>query len=283
MILIRWMLVFALLFGTAAVTAADDFRVSVGEVKDNRTTGEFFAGLDVKLKIIGDALTDVKGVQAVISRAMDDTGRNLLKEEREQHDYNQLRGNNAGTAELTVSLKNPARKAASIKELSGEIRLLVPNNDPASIAVIKDFMNKTGKPLADKNLQARQVEIAILTKKQYEVHKKKEEQEAKARITQQGVEKAMLEAMGSLFSGFFQVGDNAVILQVKDPAVRIAEIEFFDVQGKKIEHRSRMTARELLIFEFDTSLPPQTCMKVYLITDKSLIRVPLKLTDIALP
>ncbi len=40
----------ALLFLLASPAFAEDIRFSVVEVKDSRTTGQFFAGLDLKLR-----------------------------------------------------------------------------------------------------------------------------------------------------------------------------------------------------------------------------------------
>src|ERR1044071_7173892 len=66
-----------------AIAQATDVHVMVNEVSDRRTTGQFFAGSEIKLKLVGDGLADIRGVRRIqISRAADDTGRNLIKEEK---------------------------------------------------------------------------------------------------------------------------------------------------------------------------------------------------------
>ena len=50
----------------ASPAFAADVNVSVSEVKDSRTTGQFFAGLEIKFKIMGDALSDARGVKLAV-------------------------------------------------------------------------------------------------------------------------------------------------------------------------------------------------------------------------
>ena len=64
-------------FALAALLPAQDtsdVRVSVDEVKNTRTTGQFFAGLEVKLKLMSDSLDGATQV-----KTDEETGRGGLK------------------------------------------------------------------------------------------------------------------------------------------------------------------------------------------------------------
>ena len=57
---LSWLLAFICLAGTASADAID-VRVSVSEVSDRRSTGQFFNNLEVKLKLTGDDAAEIKG------------------------------------------------------------------------------------------------------------------------------------------------------------------------------------------------------------------------------
>ena len=99
----------AVLVGVGAVLAmvalgseqAADVRVQVGDVKDSRTTGKFFANLEIELKLMGDDLDGAKGLRCTVTKAVDDTGRNLLKEEREKSSFSDINDNSMEIIETT--------------------------------------------------------------------------------------------------------------------------------------------------------------------------------------
>lgn len=64
----------------AVPAPAGGVAVSAGDVTDRRRNDNFFGGLEIELKIGGDGAADVRGTRALVKKAEDDTGRNLLKE-----------------------------------------------------------------------------------------------------------------------------------------------------------------------------------------------------------
>lgn len=63
----------------AANAQAEGVNMMVTEVTDNRTTGQFFAGAEIKLSLVGDVLAEVRGVRKIqIAKAVDSSGRNLI-------------------------------------------------------------------------------------------------------------------------------------------------------------------------------------------------------------
>lgn len=269
----------------AAVVYAEDIRVSVGEVKDTRTTGQFFAEMELKLKIMGDIIADAKGLKLKITNAVDDTGRSLLKDEEDKTDFTKPDGYNIGQAEVAVKLKNPARKAAVIKELRGEISVFVPKNDLGAAATINNFTAMTGKPLNNEALKAAQVEVIVLTKSQYDKIKEKKKEELKEKEGELAKEfgEAMVQVFGSLLGGMMDIEENSVILSVKDPESKIAAIEFMDKSGKKIDSNSSMKMTDVSVFGFENPMPPDAQMTLFIVTPKSLIKAPFAIADIALP
>src|SRR4051812_40103635 len=115
---------------TRVLFAQDNVQVALGDVKDTRTTGTFFAGLEIQLKVIGDALEDASSVRAVVKSCTDDTGRDLIDPEKNERDFTKVHSGTNTT--LPLKLKNPARKSVSIPQLSGELELFVPKKDPAA-------------------------------------------------------------------------------------------------------------------------------------------------------
>lgn len=276
-------IIFALI--TSSVYA-DEVKVSVSEVRDSRTTGQFFAGLDVKLKVMGDIIADARGIRLNVANAVDDTGRDLLKKDSmRSSDFTKPDENNSGQAEIEVKLKNPSRKAAAISDLSGEISIFAPNKDPNSTAAIDTFMTMSGRPVNNAALKNARVEVAIMTKKEFDEFKARQKKEVKANegamVKELG--EAMAKAFGALFEGFMEVGENSVILNISDPDSKVIDLEFLDSSGGVIRNNSSMKTGDIRIYEFDKPMPQNARMKVYLMTPKALIKTGFRIKDIALP
>ncbi|MBI5638813.1 MAG: hypothetical protein HZA17_00150 [Nitrospirae bacterium] len=269
----------------SSVAYAGDIRVSVSEVKDNRTTGQFFAGLELKLKVMGDVVGDAKGLKLKITKAVDDTGRDLIKTEEGKQDFAKPDEYNVGQAEVEVKLKNPSRKASVIQELTGEVILFVPKKDANATAATKNFMAKTGKALDNKALKTAKVSVTVLTKKQFDEIKEQKKKEAKEKEGAVAKEfgEALVQAFSSMFGSMMEVGENSVILNIKDPESKVIAIEFTDEDGKKIRNTSSMTMGEVRVYEFENQMSEKAQMTIFVATPKALIKTPVKLHDIALP
>jgi hypothetical protein len=254
---------------------AAEVRTQAGDVKDTRTTGKFFAGLEVELKLAGDTLSDAKGIRTTIDKAVDDSGRDLFDPEKQNQHFNALKATGGGE-QVTVRLKNPARKATEIKELSGKLELHVPSADPAGTITISNMLAVLGHPIQNPVLKTAGVEVIVFNKKQFEIQKKAEEQkkaekrnnkskrveandskavtEALAKVDAndpkaaeklgaalgvglEGLSEAVAEAFSGMFSGFMTVGDNDLAFMTNDPKLRIISMEMQTTAGKKIETR----------------------------------------------
>lgn len=249
----------------AAVTA------TVGEISDKRTTGKFFAGLEIELKLAGPELANAKGIRTIVTAATDDAG-NLLKKKDNQfaadgfEELQRAFGGGFGEKkadEFQVKLEfaNPARAAKAIKTLTGSIELLLPQQDPASI-VTASVAKDAGKPLDNAALKAAGVEIKLL----------KPEPGAK-------------KPAGISFSP--SLGENDLGYEIKDPKKKVASVEFFTAAGKKLETQGRMSSgfndSKTVSVSFKEKPPADSVAKIYIVTAKSVLTVPLNLKDIALP
>lgn len=279
---IRGVLFFAL-FVVAAPVFASDVKVTVAEVKDQRSTGEFFNNLEIKLKLIGDDSSSIRGIKTSISRAVDDTGRNLILEDERKDRFETLWDGRAGMAEVNLKFKNPARRAVVVKEITGELQLFMPDKDPASTVSIKGFMKTVGKPVSDSALTKAGIAVTVLTKKEYELLKKDEEKKAREAAQEQGLTEAMMSAFEGLLGAFFQVGENDLIFKISDPSGNFIDMDVVDANSAKIKSQGNMKSHELIVLNYDEAVPADAQLRLFLKTQKSVISMPLRLVDIALP
>ena len=245
---------------------------TVGEISDKRTTGKFFAGLEIELKLNGPELANAKGVRTIVTAAMDDAGNPLAKKENRfaADGFEELRrgfgsgfGTDKKTDEFQVKLDfaNPARAAKTIKALTGSIELLLPQQDPASV-VVASVAKDAGRPLDNAALKAAGVEVKLL----------KPEPGAK-------------KPAGFSFSA--SLGENDLGYEIKDPKKKVAGVEFFAADGRKLESQSRMSSgsgeSRTVSISFKEKPGADSIAKIYIVTEKSVLSVPLNLKDIALP
>jgi hypothetical protein len=244
---------------------AADVQTYVGDVDDRRTTGKFFAKLEVELKFLGDDIEGAKGLRCTVTKAVDDTGRNLVSEKNKTNEFSDFDSDNPNQTKVIVKLKNPSRKAATVKEISGEIEIFKPDNDPASIVTVTNIAGKPKILLSHPSLTAAQIQITVLSREQYD--KAAEESGARPQFR-------YLDETGG--------GKNNVILYVKDPQFKLVKIEFLDASGKVILSGG-MRNRDLRTYDFSKPLPKGAKIRVYVATSKSLIKAPFMLRDLALP
>ena len=76
----------------AALPAPAGVTVAAGDITDRRRNDNLFTGLEVELKLTGDAAGGVRGARALVQKAADDTGRSLLKETEKTPDFEKSSG-----------------------------------------------------------------------------------------------------------------------------------------------------------------------------------------------
>ena len=251
---------------------------SVSEVKDTRTTGKFFAGCEVEVSLVGDEMTDVIAMRKLVTSAIDDTGRDIRSTESENPDFEkvtQFTGN-----KVTLKLKNPARKATSIKEIVGTIDLYLPKNDPQSVTEISQPLLQSGKKISVPSLTSSGVALTLYTASDYTEHRKAE---AAQQALQQGLQNAFSQMLGGSMGSR---DENSITFIISDPQQRIVDLSFVTATGEPIKSNGSMTSRGKEVVKslsFAAPIPSDAKLRIYLATEKSMVKLPLRLVDIALP
>ncbi|MEO6325743.1 MAG: hypothetical protein ABIT01_03890 [Thermoanaerobaculia bacterium] len=261
---------------------APAFTVTAGDITDRRRNDNFFNRLEIVLKLDGEGLDDVKGARALIRKAADDTGRSLIGDERKPVEFERSMGQGAPT--LRLELKNPARRATVLKEVSGQVELFVPARDPNATARMDGFLARVDKPLASPPLKSAKVDVTLVSRKTYDDEKKKDEERRKKESEGSGVAGQMAEAFAGLFSGMMgDIGEHDVLLRVSDPDKKVFSVEVLDGAGKPIDGRGSMKVGGFWILNFPEKLPDEASLRVYLLTSKAVVTLPFALKDVVLP
>lgn len=280
----------------ALALPAQDLRVSAGTIEDRRTTGQFFGGLEIELKLTGDDLADAKAARLLLTKAVDETGRDLLPEKRGDPDFQKSFG--SSLPDLKASLKNPARTAGAVKEITGEVQLFIPGRDPASTVVVDKLATRMDKTVASPGLKAQKIEVRLLSPKAYRAEVKKgqaemdkEMEKRKAEVEKEAAAAgedpkavdALMELAKSLMGMMGDVGDNDLIFRIKDAESKLLEVEVTDKAGERISSQGSMTSGELRVMNFSEKLPADAKLRFLIKTKKSLVAAPFSLKDVALP
>lgn len=267
--------------------------VAVQQVNDRRTNGSF-SHLTINLELPKIHSADVDGSRVLLSAATDDTGRSLLDPEASEPALEpNMRGNmmrgDASTppppASVTVTLKNPDRKAKTVKEVRGEIELYMPGKDPNSIAEIAKVTSTSGKPLTHKALKANGVEIALLSPAQIDAERKRliaaKRKELKDGGYTDGDE--LEEMLKSQTESLLTVEESDVLVRLKDPNHRIQDLAYIDAAGET-KRISTRTDEGLVYFSTWGDKPqPDWKLKVSMKTPKNTVRYAFSLKDVPLP
>lgn len=282
----------AVIGAAPAGLSAQEVRVTTGTIEDRRTTGRFFGGLEVELKLTGDDVSDAKSSRILVRKAIDESGRDLLPEEKREADFSD------GTSNLKVSLKNPARAAGGLKELSGEVELFVPSRDKGSTVVVDRFLSRMDKPLAAPALKSQGVTVKLISPKAYradakkrEVELDKEMQKNKAEMekaaAEEGADPKAVEAMMELIKGFSgmmgEVGDNDVVLEIGDEGKKLLDVEVVGPGGDAVGSQGSITSGGVKILKFSEKLPADAKLRLLVRTKNAIVRAPFTLANVPLP
>lgn len=241
------------------------------QVSDSRSTGDFFKGLEIEMKVMGELVENSKAIKLNIISAIDDSGKNLLRDDYKS-EYTFFKNHDGSGQTIKIKLKNPYRKSTIIKELKGNI---------ISIVEINNFLEKSGSNIFSKATDNGILKITLLTKDDYEKFKNSKEKEIESETGKIG--KCIYEAFKSLFGSFTSVDENSVIMNIQDKMGKIIFIEFLSPEGSIIRHSGKTTINDIHIFDFEEKLDKKSTLKIYSETNDSLCTYPLNVTDIVLP
>ena len=269
------------LFSFAAVSQA--LTPTVGEVKDSRTTGSFFAGLEVELKLVGDDLDQYKALRISLDRAVDDTGRDLLDPEKASKDFEELGSSGSQQSSMPIKLKNPARKATVVSQLNGKLEFFDPKKDPASTVKVPNIFALNGKVLESPALKQAGIVMTMINHKTYEAQKAEKKKAEIAAAKAQGASPEVLAEMSAPSEDWFAPGENAVVAELTDPNHKVVSFRVLKADGTELHRQSTMTSGNTMTIEFDQNVPDDATLELSLLTPQSTQVVALQLANIPLP
>jgi len=265
--------------------------VTVKHVNDRRTTGHF-ANLTITIELPKIHSTDVAAWRALLTSATDDSGRDLVErgdQEPQLETYQQMGmpGKDAPPepVSLRLQLRNPERKATTVKEVTGALELYMPSKDPNSTAELPKFLSLAGKPLAHKALKANGVEIAFVTPAQIDAEKKRLGAAKRKEALAEGLEGEGLDQyIASYLENVISLEESDLAARIKDPNNRIHEIAYVDASGdvKHVSSRSNETGLTILS-TWGEKPQPDWKLRVSMKTPKNLARYSFALADVNLP
>ena len=105
-------------------------------VREERTRGPVgTSACEIDIELVGAKRSEVESARVLVRIAVDDLGTNLVPDNAAAAALAPLKGENLeAPIVLPVPLKLAARKAVSLREVSGEIELSVPGADSAAAA-----------------------------------------------------------------------------------------------------------------------------------------------------
>lgn len=256
--------------------------VSAGDVTDRRRNDNVFASLEIELRLTGEASAGARGARATVEKAVDDTGRNLIKEKNDSNDFAKSSGD--GPPALKIELRNPARRATKVRELTGQVELFVPERDPSARARVAKFASRMDRPIAAPALKAVGAVVTVVSRNTYEAEKKKDAERRKKEAEGAGIAGAMVNAFAGLFEGMFgDIGENDVLVRVEDKGKKVFLVDVVDAAGKPVEGMGSMKVGDFWILKFTEKLPADAGLQVDVMTPKSMVTERFALKDVALP
>ncbi len=303
------------LISAAANLNQPELEVTAGTVKDTRPNGGDPGKLEIEVKVsMSKPPAEATHYRVAAIKAVDDTGVDLMPAGDAATGFQPLHEHGS----FKVSLKSPNRTAGHIREVDGEVQLLVPKRDPGATVKISAVRKSLGKTIELESLKSAGMEVMPVTREQFvkleaadderewKERERHEIQAAEDRAAKQprtvDREKVIAnikagfarqrkdQASARQDFGFNRLGPNDIAVRLKDPNKKVVTFEFVDKDGKKIpagfsfstEQRGS-EVRCAYIFQFQSPLPPTASLLIHLVSDKALLKVPFTLTDIPLP
>lgn len=267
-------------------------KVELVQVNDRRSSGHF-ANLMVHIVLPDVQENEVMAESVVPKTAKDDTGKDLLQGATERSGlsptsagmgFGSKNGEAPSPTRLTISLASPARGAASIKEITGEIELYMPGRDPNATAKVDKILDHVGKTLVHPALAANEVEITLLTKAQLDTEKKRLADKKRLDMKKDGLSGESLEdAVKSFLEMLVAPEEGEIVARVKDPKKRIQGYSYVTPSGE-LKRVVGMDRDGFTVFSSWSGKPqPDWSLKIELTTPKTLVRHTFMLADVKLP
>lgn len=239
----RSMKLAAALLLAASLIAQAEVKVEVGEITDKRQTKKLFAEVRLELKISGSDVAECKGIRVKVNEAKDNSG-NVVE-----------RGHWAGLYARTQPYEHSAgREKAAVK-----VDLQSPDRSANALSL------DTTVEILNPSMDPASIVVVDLSK-----------------VAGKVLEDERLKAAGVSIT-FRAPRDGGGGYTLEDPRHNnVGSVEFCSADGKTIEFQGCSVMGMGTNFDIFLKQKPALA-KVYLFTDKSVVKVPAKFSGIALP
>jgi hypothetical protein len=266
-------------------------KVVLNQVNDRRTSSGTFSELTISLELQGVKASEVAGSRVVVTKAIDDSGKSLIDTEARPPEMEPRGRMGMGPddgppmpATVSVTLKNPDRKATKLKEVRGDIELFIPSKDPNSVAEVAKFMSYSGKPLPHKALAANGVEIAIISPAQLGAEKKKLGDAKRIEAKASGLEGADLDSyVASYLENVLKVEDDEVLVRIKDPNKRLQQLTYITASGESKQVSKHDDEGLTRLSTWGEKPAADWKLRVSMTSPKNVVKQSFALTDVPLP
>lgn len=268
----------ALLWASAAVGQ----KVTLVSLEDRRSIGNSYFGnrCELEIKTTGDEVKKYKYVKIKgIIRAVDSEGTDLLNDKTDKVDYAEI-----GDEKLKIELKNPMRKATSIKEISGTLDLYNPTEANGAIVKIANFQAKPNVNMLPKKAP---LSVVFFTKESVEKIAKQEKAEREAKMKQlDPATREIAAGLMALVEGFGagMAGENELSFYVNGDISKLVDMKVEDETGKEVRRSGRFISGDHLhTYSYDEKPNSKWKIKILIETPASVKSMPFSLKDVELP
>ena len=276
-----------------AAAAGPKLEIAVDSLLDRRTTSDFpRPSLSLTLALQGEDAAAVKSTRPRVTRAVDDTGRDLANPQGAMvygaDGWQESRGEKAMPR---IELASPSRKAKSLTVVEGVLETYLPSRDSAATVKIDRVLSYRDKPLATPALAAQGIRLGVLSKAGLEREKKQAEAREKAKRAKktkkesvEGVAEAIADALVSSIQSLFEnAGEHDLILKVDDPGKKIFSFDLAAPDGTPVQSYGLTNVEGYRILRMFEPIPPNSSLQVRLKTPKSFGEIRFAFQDLKLP
>lgn len=271
----------------AQETVIKGVHCSVGFVQKNEgSEGIRPPSTSLRLVINGGIPAQKQGlIDIMINKAVDDTGKNLMPDTNAGTvcklivDYRE-KFDDMNFDEDFAELSGTDDNAKTIREVSGEILMHVPANDPQSRVIISSFQKRSTSLLKNESLEKAQLQIEVQTASEYlaatvsdPLYLKRAKEQTEKDMNQNPI-KAPYQ-------------DHDLVFALSDPNEKLAGIELLDAKGNRLEMwfkscRSNEGNKYYYILRPEKPAPKDAALAIYFETEKSIVKLPFTLKNLPL-
>ena len=300
--------------GLAVVAAAhaDSIQVEIVSVDFIHNLRSGTKSVTCTLKLIGSDAAHVVAARAIVTQAVDDTGL-TLKQGNDPSFFVTAVGSSQGDhsetmsqqAPITFGLSPAGPGATQLRSVEGRVEVFIPEKDADSLVIVAPLAPKLGTRIESPGLKATGVTLVVYDQASLEPYRTHDGDDAPQQfdagpwfITWPRREPlfpdmppaAQTSVMETLREHAEEMPRTIIGVGIKDPRGRLLPVEFQDKAGRPLRynhngsyHSSGQEGKRFDGYDLGAPLPPDTRMVCWIITDKTLVSAPFRLSNVPLP